>query len=108
MRMVAPNHAMHPVKPLNLEVAWAHKTTTWWDSKNGANYHYQFNMIYRGWDNFLKVGITEAPHGGFGFLHHRNVLSNYFDFRNSGELAREVEDWMFDASWLALREVLRH
>jgi len=98
MRMVVPNHAMHPVKPLNLEVAWADKTTTWWDSKNGANYHYQFNMIYRGWDNFLKVGITEAPHGGFGVLHYRNVLSNYFDFRNSGELAREVEDWMFDAN----------
>ena len=98
MRTVAPNHTMHPVVPLNVEVAWADKSTTWWDSKNGANYHYQFNMIYRGWDNFLKVGISEAPHGGFGFLHFRNVLSNYFDFRNSGELGREVESWMFDAN----------
>jgi mannose-6-phosphate isomerase-like protein (cupin superfamily) len=26
------------------------------------------------------------------------VLSNYFEFRNSGELGREVEPWMFDAN----------
>jgi hypothetical protein len=98
MRTVAQTHAMHPVIPLKLEVAWADKSTTWWDSKNGANYHYEFNMIYRGWDNFLKVGISQGPHGGFGFLHYRNVLSNYFEFRNSGELARELEDWMIDAN----------
>jgi mannose-6-phosphate isomerase-like protein (cupin superfamily) len=98
MRMVAPNNIMHPVLPLNLEVAWADKTGTWWDSQDGQNYHYQFNMIYRGWDDFLKVGFSEAPHGGFGFLHYRNLLSNYFEFRNSGELGREVEPWMFDAN----------
>ena len=98
MRTVAQTHTMHPVIPLKLEVAWADKSTTWWDSKNGANYHYEFNMIYRGWDNFLKVGISQGPHGGFGFLHYRNVLSNYFEFRNSGELARELEDWMIDAN----------
>src|SRR5258707_859063 len=55
-------------------------------------------MVFRGWDNFLKVGISESPHGGFGFLHYRNVLSNYFEFRNSGELGRDVEPWMFDAN----------
>lgn len=98
MRTVAPNHTMHPVVPLNIEVAWTDKTGTWWDSRNGANYHYQFNMVFRGWDNFLKVGTSESPHGGFGFLHFRNVLSNYFDFRNSGELGRDVEPWMFDAN----------
>jgi hypothetical protein len=98
MRTVAPNNLMHPVLPLNLEVAWADKTGTWWDSQDGQNYHYQFNMIYRGWDNFLKVGVSEAPHGGFGFLHYRNVLSNYFDFRTSGELGRDVEPWMFNAN----------
>jgi mannose-6-phosphate isomerase-like protein (cupin superfamily) len=98
MRSVAPNHTMHPVVPLNIEVAWTDKTGTWWDSRNGANYHYQFNMVFRGWDNFLKVGISESPHGGFGFLHYRNVLSNYFEFRNSGELGRDVEPWMFDAN----------
>jgi mannose-6-phosphate isomerase-like protein (cupin superfamily) len=98
MRTVAPANVMHPVLPLSVELAWADKTETWWDSKSGANYHYQFNMIYRGWDNFLQVGVSEAPHGGFGFLHFRNVLSNYFAFRGSGDLGRDVEPWMFDAN----------
>jgi mannose-6-phosphate isomerase-like protein (cupin superfamily) len=97
MRTVAPNNLMHPVLPLSLELAWADKTGIWWDSRMGANYHYRFNMVYRGWDNFLQVGVSEAPHGGFGFLHFRNVLSNYFAFRNSRELGRDVEPWMFDA-----------
>ncbi len=98
MRTVAPTNIMHPVLPLSIELAWADKTETWWDSKSGANYHYQFSMLYRGWDNFLQVGVSEAPHGGFGFLHYRNVLSNYFAFRGSGELGRDVEPWMFDAN----------
>lgn len=96
MRTVAPDNLMHPVLPLAIEVAWADRTETWWDSKGGKNYRYAFNMIYRGWDNFLQVGVSEAPHGGFGFLHFRNVLSNYFAFRNSGELGQEIEPWMFD------------
>ncbi|MDP9053029.1 MAG: cupin domain-containing protein [Acidobacteriota bacterium] len=98
MRTVSPGHTMHPVLPLGIELAWADKSEIWWDSKGGANYHYQFNMIYRGWDNFLKVGVSESPHGGFGFLHYRNVLSNYFSFRDSAELGRDVEPWMFDAN----------
>jgi hypothetical protein len=80
MRTVAPNNIMHPVLPLAIELAWADKTETWWDSRSGANYHHRW-IIYRGWDNYLQVGISEAPHGGFGFLHFRNVLSNYFAFR---------------------------
>ena len=98
MRTVAPGHTMHPILPLTVEVAFADPTLAFWDNNGGLNYHYQFNMVYRGWDNFLKVGVSEAPHGGFGFLHYRNVLSNYFEFANSGELAREVEPWMFDAN----------
>ncbi len=82
---------MHPVLPLDIEVAWADKTQTWWDSQDGRNYHDQFNMIYRGWDNYLKAGFSETPHAGFGFLHYRNVVSNSFDFRDSGELGRAVE-----------------
>lgn len=97
MRSVAPDHTLHPVLPLTVEVAWTNSTATVWDSKNGANYHYVFGMLFRGWDNFLKVGVSQSPHGGFGFLHYRNVLSNYFDFRDSGELGREVEPWMFGA-----------
>jgi hypothetical protein len=52
--------------------------------------------VRRGWDNFLQVGVSEAPHGGFGFLHFRNVLSNYFAFRDSGELGQDIAPWMFD------------
>jgi mannose-6-phosphate isomerase-like protein (cupin superfamily) len=98
MRTVASNNIMHPLLSLSVEVAWADKTETWWDSRGGQNYHYQFNMIYRGWDNFLQVGFSESPHGGFGFLHYRNLLSNYFAFSDSGELGRDVEPWSFDAN----------
>jgi mannose-6-phosphate isomerase-like protein (cupin superfamily) len=98
MRTVSPNHVMHPILPLNIELAWADKTETFWDSRDGGNYHYRFDMLLRGWDRFLKVGISEAPHGGFGFLHFRNLLSNYFDFRDSHELGRDIEPWMFDAT----------
>lgn len=96
-RTVAPSHIMHPVLPLPIEVAWADNSLTWWDSNDGQNYHYRFDMILRGWDNFLKVGVSEAPNGGAGFLHYRNLLSNYFEFRESGELNRDLQPWMFDA-----------
>lgn len=99
MRTVSPSNVMHPILPLTLEVTWTDSSGTFKDTTDGgAPYRFQFSMILRGWDNFLKVGVSEAPHGGFGFLHYRNVLSNYFDFRNSGELARDVEPWMFDAN----------
>lgn len=97
MRTVAATNIMHPVLPLNIQVAWADKTETWWDSRDGQNYHYQFNMIYRE-DSFLQVGFSESPHGGVGFLHYRNLLSNYFAFSDSGELGRDVEPWSFDAN----------
>lgn len=98
MRTVAANNLMHPVLPLKLQVLWKDSTGTFQDAAaDGGPYHYQFGMLLRGWNNFLKVGVSEAPHGGFGFLHYRNVLSNYFDFRNSEELGRDVEPWMFDA-----------
>jgi mannose-6-phosphate isomerase-like protein (cupin superfamily) len=107
MRNVATDNIMHPLLPLSIEVAWADKTETWWDSRDGQNYHYQFNMIYRGWDSFLQVGFSESPHGGFGFLHYRNLLSNYFAFSDSGELGRDVEPWSFDANGVK-SPLLRH
>jgi mannose-6-phosphate isomerase-like protein (cupin superfamily) len=83
--------------PLHVELAWANFEQSIWDSQNGANYHYEFNMIQRGWDQYLQVGISPTPHGGFGFLEFRNLLSNYFGFRGSGELSRQLEWWNLDA-----------
>jgi mannose-6-phosphate isomerase-like protein (cupin superfamily) len=98
MRGVAPENSMHPILPLHVEAAWANDAQTVWDSKGGANYHYEFNMILRGWENFLGTGISANPHGGLGFLEYRNLLSNYFGYAGSGELGRDLESWNFDAS----------
>ncbi len=97
VRNVSPDCTMHPLRSLRVEVAWADETGQHWDSNGGANYHYEFNMLLRGWDAYLKAGVSPNPHGGVGFLHYRNLLSNYFGFANSGELARLVEPWQFDA-----------
>lgn len=92
-----PDHVMHPVLPLHLEVAWTDASTTFWDSKDGANYHYEFNMILRGWDSFLGTGISANPHGGVGFLEYRNLMSNYGDYAGSNELGRQLNSWNFNA-----------
>ncbi|HEY7774131.1 MAG TPA: hypothetical protein VIC26_13185 [Marinagarivorans sp.] len=99
MRFVAPQNSMHPILPLVIELAWANDTTSVWDSLGGANYHYQFNMIVRGWENYLGTGISPNPHGGVGFLHFRNLMSNYFYPSNAlpGELGRTLEPWNFNA-----------
>lgn len=95
---VAPNHAMHPVLPLHLELAWADAALDTWDSQDGRNYHYEFNMIVRGWDHYLGVGISPNPHGGVGFLEYRNLLSKYgrYGDRGSAELGRALSPWNFD------------
>jgi mannose-6-phosphate isomerase-like protein (cupin superfamily) len=97
MRTVSPTNTMHPILPLTVEVAWTDATAAYWDNNGGTNYHFIFGMLFRGWDNFLQVGISESPHGGFGFLHFRNLLSNYFAFKNSNELGRDIMPWMFNA-----------
>lgn len=97
MLQVSTNNSMHPILALHLEMAWTNSDETQWDSKSGANYHYEFNMILRGWENFLKVGGSENPHGGVGFLEFRNLMSNYFEYNNSGELDRKLEPWNFNA-----------
>ena len=68
-----------------------------WDSSGGRNYHYEFNMIFRGWDNYLQTGVSQNPHGGQGFLEYRNLLSNYGKFAGSGELGRQLFPWNFNA-----------
>jgi mannose-6-phosphate isomerase-like protein (cupin superfamily) len=97
MAQVAPSHTMHPILPLSLELAWSDAEGKVWDSQGGANYHYQFNMIYRGWSNYLGVGVSQSPHGGVGYLHYRNLLSIYFGYGVLKEVGREVDPWMFDA-----------
>lgn len=94
---VAPANVMHPVLPLSLETAWSDDAGQVWDSRDGANYRYQFNMILRGWDHYLGVGMSANPHGGVGFLEYRNLLSNYGRYAGSHELQRVLRPWNFDA-----------
>jgi mannose-6-phosphate isomerase-like protein (cupin superfamily) len=94
---VAPANSMHPIRPLSLQMAWGDDSGSVWDSKGGANYRYQFNMVVRGWDNYLGVGISPNPHGGVGFLEYRNLLSSYGAYADSHELDRSLMPWNFDA-----------
>lgn len=94
---IAPQHSMHPILPLHVEVAWANDAATVWDSKNGANYQYEFNMILRGWDSYLAVGTSPNPHGGVGFLEYRNLMSNYGRHGDRNELGRQLNPWNFNA-----------
>jgi mannose-6-phosphate isomerase-like protein (cupin superfamily) len=97
LTFIAPDNAMHPVRPLHVELAFADRDRTAWDSLGGANYHYEFNMVLRGWDSYLSVGMSPNPHGGIGFLEYRNLLSNYGRYAGTGELARTIQPWNFDA-----------
>jgi hypothetical protein len=94
---VAPDHTMHPVLPLAIELAWADASEQTWDSQHGANYRYAFNMIVRGWDHFLRVGPSPNPHGGTGSLEYRTLASNYGRHGQMGELARALAPWSFNA-----------
>lgn len=108
----APQHALHPLRPLRVELAWASLDESVWDNKDGANHIYEFNMPFRGWKNYLSVGVSPNPHGGVGFLEFRNLFSNYFaheDKRRAElgpdtltELGRDLSDWNYDADWYDL------
>lgn len=74
----APDHTLHPLRPLHVELAWSDAAQTTWDSRGGANYHYEFAMSLRGWRSYLAVGRSGNPHGGVGTLEYRNLYSNYF------------------------------
>jgi mannose-6-phosphate isomerase-like protein (cupin superfamily) len=95
---VARENTMHPILPLNIELAWGDHSKVYWDAQNGKNYHYSFNMILRGWNNFIQVGVSGSPHGGVGFLHYRNLVSNYKPYTRFQELSRPLQPWMFDAN----------
>lgn len=94
---ISPTNTMHPVLPLHIELAWTTTDTKIWDSRNSANYHYEFNMILRGWEHFLETGISPNPHGGTGFLEYRNLMSNYFQHAKNNELGRSLSSWNFNA-----------
>jgi len=96
------DNCMHPVLPLTISLAWTDYTETFWDSLNSQNYQYEFNMIYRGWDHFLKVGTNRNPHGGEGLLHFRTLLSNYWGYPEKpysaqATISQVIEPWMKDA-----------
>jgi mannose-6-phosphate isomerase-like protein (cupin superfamily) len=103
----APDHTLHPLRPLRLELAWANGDLTVWDSRDGANYRYEFAMSFRGWNHYLGVGQSANPHGGVGTLEYRNLYSNYFGYEMRRredlggnwlpELGRPLRPWNFDA-----------
>ena len=97
MTQVHPENTMHPILPLHVEAAWSDVSGAHYDSLDGANYQYEFNMIVRGWDNYIGVGLSPNPHGGVGLLHYRNLLSNYGKYSGMNELGRQIEPWMIDA-----------
>lgn len=97
MATVSPSNTMHPIIPLHIELAWANADAQIWDSQNDANYHYEFNMILRGWEHFLGTGMSSNPHGGVGFLEYRNLMSNYFQYGKRNELGRNLNTWNFNA-----------
>jgi mannose-6-phosphate isomerase-like protein (cupin superfamily) len=95
MRGVSTQHTMHPILPLYLDVRWTAQA-----DGGGASDGPQrlgFEMMVRGWDNYLAVGSSGNPHGGVGTLEYRTLLSNYGAYQGSGELTRELEPYNFDA-----------
>ena len=102
-----PDHTMHPLRPLHIELAWNSADGKKWDSQGGANYHYEFCMSLRGWSSYLGIGVSSNPHGGIGKLEYRNLYSNYFGYEArrrqvlggawSPELGRSLQDFNFDA-----------
>ena len=104
----APDHAMHPVRPLRIELAFANANATAWDSLGGQNHRLEFNMLLRGWQNYLAVGVSPNPHGGIGYLEFRNLFSNYFGYERQrrgmlgnlweNELGRDLDNWNHDSN----------
>jgi mannose-6-phosphate isomerase-like protein (cupin superfamily) len=95
LRGVATQHTMHPILPLYLDVTWT-ASADGSGASDGAH-RLGFEMLVRGWDNYLTVGLSGNPHGGVGVLEYRTLLSNYGTFQGSGELSRGLEPWNFDA-----------
>jgi len=95
MRGVSANHTMHPILPLYLDVTWTAQADG--GGATDGPHRLGFEMLVRGWDNYLSVGFSGNPHGGVGTLEYRTLLSNYGAYAGSGELARMLEDYNFNA-----------
>jgi hypothetical protein len=98
LREVSPAHAMHPVRPLHVDVRWTAGADGGGtaDPADGA-LRLGFEMQIRGWDAYLSVGTSANPHGGVGFLEYRNLFSEYGRYAGSGELVRRLEPDNLDA-----------
>ncbi|GJM64922.1 hypothetical protein [Persicobacter diffluens] len=96
---INPNHTMHPIFALPVELAFTNHNASVWDSLNGSNYRVEFNMLLRGWKNYIQGGVSANPHGGVGYLEFRNLFSNYFNHQSvlGNELKRDLESWNLDA-----------
>ena len=95
MRGVSAGHTMHPILPLYLDVTWTAQADG--GGATDGPHRLGFEMLVRGWDNYLAVGFSANPHGGVGTLEYRTLLSNYGAYAGSGELARILEPYNFDA-----------
>jgi mannose-6-phosphate isomerase-like protein (cupin superfamily) len=94
---VAPDNAMHPLLPLTIGTGFTDSSETFWDVKDGADYTYQFNMVVRGWQSYLSVGMSPTTHGGIGTVEYRNLVSSYGRFAGSHALDRTLMPWNLDA-----------
>ncbi|MEH0155559.1 hypothetical protein V6R21_15540 [Limibacter armeniacum] len=97
--VMSKEHTMHPILPLPVELAFTDVNERHWDSLDGRNYRVVFNMLFRGWNNYIQGGVSANPHGGVGHLEFRNLFSNYFTHTNhlGNELKKDVYSWNFDA-----------
>lgn len=95
MRGVSAGHSMHPILPLYVDVTWTAQADG--GGASDGPHRLGFEMLVRGWDNYLAVGLSGNPHGGVGTLEYRTLLSNYGAYAGSGELARILEPYNFDA-----------
>ena len=99
VRDVAPDHVLHPTRPLRLHLQWRTPDGSAADPPDDRPpLALAYQMVVRGWDAYLSVGRSPNPHGGVGALEYRNLLSNYFAFEDSSELGRRLEGWNLDAS----------
>jgi hypothetical protein len=98
-RQASPQHAMHPVLPLYLDVRWSAQPDGGGatDPQDGGSHRLGFEMLVRGWEHYLSVGTSGNPHGGVGALEYRTLMSNYGQWQGSRELHRTLEPYNLDA-----------